>query len=325
MAVVCVASATLARADESDGQLAAGEKPWARGVSAERRAEALRRFQEGNAHFEQSQYPAALETYRVALASWDHPAIHYNVAVCLIHLDRPLEAFQHLSAAMQHGPEPLGADIYGQAETHRKLLLGQLAPLEVTCDTDGAAVSLDGRPLLSCPGKTSLMLTAGIHQLVATRAGYLTQTRQVTLLPGKPSVERFALVSITHSVTYQRRWRSWKPWAVVGGGAAVALLGLPFRAYARSTMDQFEEEFADECPTGCPRSSVSPEVDRLERKARTWDGVAVGMFATGAATIVTGTVLLYLNRERPVAVTERLSIGPMSAAGGTGVSVGVRY
>src|ERR1700704_3159630 len=84
------------------------DKPWAAGVTPAAQHTALDLYQAGNTYFEQAQYKDALVKYELALQSWDHPQIHYNAAVCLINLDRPVEAYDHLLAAMRFGLAPLG-------------------------------------------------------------------------------------------------------------------------------------------------------------------------------------------------------------------------
>src|SRR6476620_10100923 len=122
-----------ARAAQDQGAGAAS-RPWAEGVPQEQQDQALGLFKEGNQLFEASQHAAALARYREALKIWEHPAIRYNAAVVLINLDQPLAAFDDLERALRYGVAPLGADTYQQALTYRKLLLGQLAELEVSCN-----------------------------------------------------------------------------------------------------------------------------------------------------------------------------------------------
>jgi len=164
-------------------------RPWAEGVPQDQQDQALGLFKEGNQLFEGSQHAAALAKYREALKLWEHPAIRYNTAVALINLDQPLAAFEDLERALRYGDAPLGADTYQQALTYRKLLLGQLAELDVSCVEAGAEITLDGQLLFVGPGEAMRRLLPGSHQLVARKPGFLTETRSLVLLPGKPSQE----------------------------------------------------------------------------------------------------------------------------------------
>src|SRR5690348_3534769 len=66
-------------------QLDAGsQSPWVKGVSQERQAAAAVLFNEGNGYYEKAVFSKAAELYRRALEQWEHPAIHYNLALALM-------------------------------------------------------------------------------------------------------------------------------------------------------------------------------------------------------------------------------------------------
>ena len=122
----------------------ADDQPWAAGVSAADQKTAFALYAEGNGFFEHDRYKEALEKYDQAIKVWDHPAIRYNAAVCLINLDRWLEAYDYLTAALRYGEAPLGHDIYRQAEMQMTSVSKEVADLQVKCDEPGATVRLDG-------------------------------------------------------------------------------------------------------------------------------------------------------------------------------------
>src|SRR5262245_7450577 len=59
-------------------------KPWVVGISEAEQQVALAVFKEGNSEFEQARYAQALAKYRQAIKHWDHPAIRFNMVVCLV-------------------------------------------------------------------------------------------------------------------------------------------------------------------------------------------------------------------------------------------------
>ena len=65
--------------------------------------------------------------------------------------------------------------------------------LTVACDEPGAAVTVDGGPLFVAPGEVSRWVMPGSHEIVVRKAGFLTETRSLTLLPGRPASERLVL------------------------------------------------------------------------------------------------------------------------------------
>lgn len=186
----------LALAISSSAQEATPARPWAESVSEAAQAEALATFAEGNEFFVRLQYSQALERYRSAIEKWDHPAIRFNMAVSFINLDLPLEARESHERALVYGPAPFEtADLYQQALTYRKLLDGRLAVLVISCHEPGARVSLDGKEVLRAPAETQHVVLPGEHQIVASKNGFLTTTRQVMLTGGNEELLKIKWVA----------------------------------------------------------------------------------------------------------------------------------
>lgn len=276
----------------------APEEPWEQGVAAASRERALALFQQGNALFTQSEYRGAAARYREALGFWDHPRIHGNLATALIYLDDPLGAIEHIEKALRYGAAPFERHVYEQLLTNRKLLLGQLARIEVDCDDTGVAITLDGKELEAA--SSSSLAIAGRHQVVGRKPGYLTFTRDFTAVGGRTTIIRVEVVPLAEATRYERRWPVWRPWAVVGAGVAVAALGIPLHRAALSARDEYEREIGRECPTGCETADISPAIQDLESRSRTYNTLELSAYALGGAIAATGGVLLYLNRQRLV-------------------------
>jgi hypothetical protein len=303
-------------------------RPWAEGVPEDAQKQALVLFEEGNKLFENSEHAAALAKYREALKVWDHPAIRYNAAVALINLDQPLAARENLELALRYGEAPFNPETHQQALTYRKLLRAQLAELKVVCVEPGADVALDGATLFVAPGEAARWLVPGAHQLVARKAGFQTETRSLSLLPGKPVVESLALREDRPvSARTERRWATWKPWAVLGGGALLAIAGVPVILDAKKNIDAFDADVALMCPApkGCPTIPQAALDDR--HRSHVDSVVAVSLFAVGGAMLASGAAMLIFNQPRvvPGEAPVHATITPVIGPGTYGLSLALTH
>ncbi|HTL38883.1 MAG TPA: hypothetical protein VL326_37385 [Kofleriaceae bacterium] len=280
----------------------ASERPWAAGVSESEQALALDLYTEGNAEFAESRFPQALAKYREALAHWDHPAIHFNMAVCLINLDQLLEAKQHLEKSLAFDAPGIGADAYAQALTYRKLLDGQLAFIKVSCRDPGADVRLDGRTIFIGPGTSDQVVLPGEHQIVATKPGLLTVSKTLVLVAGRHTTHDIRLVEVTSVTRQERRWPAWKPWAVLGGGVALAVLG-GLAQYASAS----------------PRDASTDTMGDWESSRQ---AIAITLWGVGGAAAIAGVVGVILNIPRTTVSTLPVTPAVTPSDGGAVVSLG---
>lgn len=274
------------------------ENPWARGVPPKQREEARALFVEGNKLLKQSIFVKAAEKYTEALGRWNHPAIHYNLALALINLNRPLELYRHLEEAERHGVAPLDAQKLEFVRSYKTLVRQQLAWVEITCEQAGAQVTLDGQPLFVAPGRYEGLVLPGQRVVVATLEGYTPREVKRLLLANESVRLDLKLYTPEELRGYRQLWPTWIPWAVVGSGAVVAAgggllhwqVGENFRAY-----DAGIAACGEEGKIGC-----QPPAELASRFSlgQTEQGLAIGSYAVGGAALVTGAVLLYLNRPQ---------------------------
>jgi hypothetical protein len=165
-------------------QRPANARSWAEGVSESAQAMAFELYSAGNREFVELRYSQALAKYHEAIRHWDHPAIRFNIAVCLINLDQLVEARDNLERSLAHGIAALGADAYVQALAQRTLLDGKLARLTLHCPEPDEEVMIDGKLVFKGPGTVEQFLLPGEHQVVATKAGFLPASRKIVLAAG---------------------------------------------------------------------------------------------------------------------------------------------
>jgi len=307
----------------------ADTKPWEAGISEATRAAALKLFREGNAFFASQAYARAIDRYSLALKAWDHPRIHGNLATALVHLDAPVRAKRHLDRALKYGRRPFQDRVYSQLLTNRKLLEGQLAEMTITCPVAGVQVTLDGKLALTGPGSAVSTVRAGKHQVVAKKTGYLTQTKMVSL-HGRQKVElKLVMVPLDQATRVERKWATWKPWVVLGAGAAVTIAGLAFGQASGSAIARYENALVSECPMrGCTLGQIPAGIVAHQDRARLWNRLEVSAYMIGGATLIGGAALVYLNRERFIRVSEsgaRIGVAPSVSPTLVGVLVGGRF
>ncbi|MBL0216313.1 MAG: hypothetical protein IPQ07_20810 [Myxococcales bacterium] len=273
--------------------------PWVAGVSEQQKTTAHERLEEGNALFLDHKYAAALGEYERAVAAWDHPAIRFNIVRCLIQLDKPVEAFDNLTLALKYGAAPLEDAVFAEATSYQKLLANQIGELEVVCDQAGVAVTLDGRSLLTCPGTKRTRMVPGEHQLVGSKTGFATRTIGVVVLGGKQQRQAVELDSLARTARITRRWGTWMPWTVFGGGITLTAFGTLVELKASSDFAAFDQRIQRDCAKGCEHVDFGPrQTAQLENR------IGIGTLVVGVATVAAGSVLIYLNRARTTYPTE---------------------
>jgi tetratricopeptide (TPR) repeat protein len=306
--VVGAMTAPAAHADSKRADSKRADKkqptPWSKGVSEAEQERALQLFQDGNEFFEGEKYTEAVAKYEQALKHWGNPNIHFNMAICLIHMRQPLVAWDHLQEALKFGDAPLGKHLYDEAERYVALLESSLAQLTVKSTQPEIKVMVDGAQVLDGPGEHSMKMLAGKHQLVASRPGYTTSSRALDLAAGKSDLEHIALelekVKVERD-NYERRWAWWAPWSVEAGAVVLALAATGVYLDARGVMANYDQAFQKQCPLGCTNipSALQAQYDH----ARRISGVAIGMWVGAGAVAITGGVMAVLNR--PIKVESR--------------------
>lgn len=301
MASVGMFEAAPARAEDA-------EKPWARGVSKERRAKAQGLLERGNVEFLAKRYKEALALYEQAVAVWDHPAIRFNAVRVLVALDRPVAAQDNLEKALEFGADALEDQVYREALNYRVLLAGTVGSLALRCTQDGVSVRVDGAVQLACPGTKTLRMTPGKHAVTASGPGLVAQAIDAVVTPSKTEPLEVKLPSIRTLVTHQR-WATWKPWSLSAVGTIAIGVGVAFRVKAGNEARAIEATVKDRCQASCSPDELGLGAmrTRLDRDNAIW---SVGL-AVGAAALTTGIALVILNRPtvRELAITRPTADG----------------
>ncbi len=320
---LCIGAALAVHAAPAHAQKA----PWAEGVTDEAKASAKTFLDAGNTLLLDKKYVEALAQYQQAITHWDHPAIRFNMARCQILLGRNLEAYDSLEKALKYGAAPHEPTAYDEAIAYQKLLTSQIGEVTIACSQAGVVVTLDGKPVGTCPTKVTTRVLTGQHQIVGKKRGLLTETVDVvastdaTTGTVTPTSIDLSLDPPASAARIEHRWPQWIPWTIFGGGLAVAGAGVIFEVQARSQMDTFDKFVTERCPGNCPGEQVT-DIAHYKTDSERNSAIGVSLMITGGAAVATGAVMLWLNRGRTVYPQ---AVEVMPTQGGAAVSWSGRF
>lgn len=286
-------------------------RPWACGVSQTNQSKALVLFTEGNSLVNSTLFANAVEKYREALKYWKHPAIYYNLALAMIFLKDPVNVYRALEKAVVYGPKPLGKENFDHANKYRQLIKSQLSWLNISCNQPGARVSLDNEELFVCPGRKEIVVKAGKHTLVARKKGYIGGEVRRVFGPAEKADLNMQLFTEADLTRERRKWTTWKPWAVVGGGVVVAGIGAIVHMLAKNGFQDFDKAIAS-CGDTTPGCQPDQTIRDMRSSAETKQTLAITSYVIGGAAVAAGFFLVYMNRAQPYRVSveeHRKSLG----------------
>jgi hypothetical protein len=298
------APGTKMKTDEKAGTRLERDTSSSRNVSKIDEAEAAKLFLGGNDDLNNGLYPQAIEKYRGALTHWDHPAIHYNLALAYINLEQPLEVYAELNKAMEYGEDPITKEKFDHGKEYLKLVEGQLANVEVSCDKIGAKVSVDGKEAFIAPGKYTAKVRVGKHTFYAEKQGYNARIEAPFIGPNETYRIDLKVYTAEDLTRYRRKWqKTWLPYVVMGAGAAVGLAAGGLELSAQSSYDQFNTKVAacNTATAGC--STTTPGITSLRDSGNTKRTIGYVGYGVAGAAIGTGAVLLWVNRRKSYQIT----------------------
>jgi hypothetical protein len=314
LACLIALSATIAHADNA---------PWAQGVSEEQKAEAKKLLDAGNALLIEKKYVEALDKYTVAVTKWDHPAIRFNMVRCLIQLQRNIEAYDNLKLALKYGAAPLEETVYNEALAYEKLLETQVADITVSCTQAGVTLTLDGQPFATCPASEKKRVAPGPHQVVGKGGKeLLPKTVELFVVGGKTQSAEIKLDPLEKGAVIVHRWPTWIPWSVFSGGLVIAGAGVGLQIWSSQQMKSYDAFVDDRCTGNCTPADLA-DVAYLKSGAELKTRLGVSFMVVGGAAVVTGAVMVYLNRGRTVYPESLPKVVPMQD--GAGVSWSGRF
>ncbi|WP_437947773.1 hypothetical protein WME98_44835 [Sorangium sp. So ce296] len=285
--------AGLARAEE------APPGPWHEGVSEERKQRAQALFEEARELHRRAMLAEARAKYEEALAVWEQPELRLYLGRVLKLMGLPLPAHENLRLALRWGPGSLDAEKEQEARAAmRALAERELAAIRIRCDEPGAVVLMDGQPWFIGPGAERRMVMPGEHVITAKKSGYFTVVKPILVVAGKEASGRVALSADT--VVSGPWWATWLPWATLGAGAALGIAGGGLMWHA----DTDHENVHKRLQGGCVPTCEALDRDAYDRSVLE-NRLGIGALVAGGATVITGSVLLFMNRPEAYRTPDR--------------------
>ena len=336
-------AASEPKPDAAGGAKAAAEAtvdalPWYAGVSQERQERARELHRQAAVLHKELRFVDAIDHYERALAAWEHPEIRFQLARAVLKTGRALDAWHHLQQVWQWGPEALIGDKRTMArELEATLMREHLAMVEVHCAQAGVAIELNGEVLFRGPGSAKQVVRPGQHTVTGRQAGYFAVVQPVAAVAGQRS--RVTVELSPDRLLETRRWTAWKPWAVVGAGAALAVIGGGLRLDADRRMGLATDRFKRECHD---ESVCDPLADPgIHDQATRERDVGLGAISAGGTVAAAGLVLVLFNQAQSVRSEDRSrapsemtpiappalspSVSPSVSADGAGMSMRWRF
>jgi hypothetical protein len=175
MLAMCATLATAA--------LAAPAARAERGDDNQAKARAQVLLSDGTAAYGRGDYATALDRFTAAYQIFPSPKLWFNIGQANRDLGRPVDAVaafdRFLKEAGDAPPETLAEARRSAAELKAKL--GQI---EVACATDGAEVTVDGKPVGSTPLGQMVWTTPGRHQVAVQQPGFSPAIEDVVVAAG---------------------------------------------------------------------------------------------------------------------------------------------
>lgn len=301
--------------------------PWHQGVSPEDKQRARELFARAADLKAQFLLADAVKTYEEALGLWEHPEIRFELATVLMKIGRYLETYAGLQRALEWGPDALNEKDRAEARTMEQTLLREhLTMVELSCQQPGVEVTLEGKRLFVGPGTWRGPILPGERVFSARRAGFYPVVRRESLQPGQRVAATMEL-SEDHILEKHRWQRTWVPWAVVGAGAALGVVGAGLQWQSGRDLDDWHDALDIQCgeTDAFCEATDSSQLDSARWKNR----VAIGALVAGSAAVITGLSLAFINRARPFRTEERdrtrFEVVPIASPDAAGISAHVSF
>jgi hypothetical protein len=257
------------------------------------------------------------------------PKLHYNMGIAYRGMNRSAEALESFERFLSQASDA-PADARQIATQARAELVSQVATLNLTADTDGAEIFLDGKSQGATPRPSAIYVDPGPHQLSVEKTGV-----------GSPYTERFTASRGQHLAVHallMRRpeeppaeppaasgdWMKPAAWVTAAGAA----LGIGFGAYEILQGNSKLNDYNTSSTCGVPNVKDPPNCVSLHDDGKAAQKLSAVGFVIGGALAVTSTILFIVSSDagKPRSTKpEAVSLGCAPTVGGWGLVCATRF
>ncbi|HEX2871828.1 MAG TPA: PEGA domain-containing protein [Polyangiaceae bacterium] len=155
--------------------------------------EAARRFEHAIKLYEEADYALALAEFERVYELVPDYRVLYNIGQVSIQMGRYARAYRTLKEYVARGGAELAPDRAAAVQADLTLLSGKVARVSLQVEQAGAQLSVDGVAVGRSPLAEPLVVDVGEHRLQVELAGYVTQSRSLTLAGGDRREVAFTL------------------------------------------------------------------------------------------------------------------------------------
>jgi hypothetical protein len=215
-------------------------------TSAERIAEARKRYELGLKLYEDGNYEAARIEFERALAIAPSYKILFNVGLAYKQLHKYVDALKAFEAYLQEGGTQVPPERRADVEKEIAELRPRIARVTITVNVAGAEVAIDDVAIGKAPLPAPVLVDPGVRKFSATAPGYLPVTNSLTVGSSESPTVTLALTELPKYE--EKKTNPWVVPTIVGwsatGAAAVATTIFGVLALnAKSAQDKKLNEF----------------------------------------------------------------------------------
>jgi hypothetical protein len=268
--------------------------------------EARVRYDRGRELYADGEYKIALIEFERAYAIAPTFQVLYNVGQVNLQLNNYAAAARAFERYLADGGAKVPADRRAQVEGELKSLAARTAHISVSTTPPGAEVTVDDQLIGTSPVR-SVLVDTGQHRIVATKQGYESSTKTITLATGDDVSERLALTAKQTSVTYVAPPKGSYTWLGWVGSGVLAAAAVTTGILASTNYQRYKE--AHDAPAAPNDPDGKQQAADIKDARDKTQGFFIATIAAGGAAVIVGGITLYLTLKENKAERTETHVG----------------